>query len=237
VRHDDITQERLQAYLQERFPEERGLRVTGFRMLIGGLQKLTILFDLEDRNGTQSLVLRGEQPDRFVMLDLGLIADEFDVVKLAFDAGLPVAEPLWVETDVSRLGRRFLVSRKVPGQNYGHATGVHTMPRSVARAFVATLAQMHRIPLASFAGQIRRTRIAHWCDFPDLATNTLANVDYWRNLPATRAHGASPALGTLYAWLKKNPPRDDAPPCLIHCDYGPHNVLIEGEKVSGILDW
>ena len=37
------------------------------------------------------------------------------------DAGLPVAEPLWLESDAAKMGYRFFVSRKVPGINYGSA--------------------------------------------------------------------------------------------------------------------
>jgi aminoglycoside phosphotransferase (APT) family kinase protein len=32
-------------------------------------------------------------------------------------------------------------------------------------------------------------------------------------------------------------PEDDDVQCLLHCDFGPHNVLVHNEQVAGILDW
>jgi aminoglycoside phosphotransferase (APT) family kinase protein len=234
---EPLTQEMLQTYLRRRFPKRPQMRVVDFKPLIGGLQKLTIVFDTEDEAGnSESLVLRGERPDRFVTLDFGLIADEYEVVKVAFAAGLPIAEPLWLETDAAELGRRFMVSRKVLGINYGHATGVIDIPEDIAKSFVVSLAHLNSVPLEAHAEAISRSRLARWMEFECSAENTLANVHYWRNLPVER-YGASPAVGVLYTWLINNVPQEKVPMCLLHCDYGPHNVLIHDRKVSGILDW
>jgi hypothetical protein len=42
---EPLTQEMLQAYLRRRFPHRPPMRVADFKPLIGGLQKLTIVFD------------------------------------------------------------------------------------------------------------------------------------------------------------------------------------------------
>ena len=231
-----LTREDLQTYLRARF-EDPSLEVTQFRPLIGGLQKLTVLFDIESAAGQQSLVLRGEQPDRFLLLDLGEIVHEYEMVRIAFDAGLPVAEPMWLEADASALGRRFMVSRKVEGKNYGWATGVEPMPKEVVRSFVETMAKMHTIPLHQYTERISRIPSARWLRFDTLAAHTLENVNHWRNMLELRPHLASPALNAVFNWLVDNVPEEDGEATIVHCDYGAHNALVHEGKVAAILDW
>jgi hypothetical protein len=44
-------------------------------------------------------------------------------------------------------------------------------------------------------------------------------------------------LGALLAWLEAAAPRGPAPAVLLWGDPGPHNVLVEGDRVSALLDW
>ena len=46
-----------------------------------------------------------------------------------------------------------------------------------------------------------------------------------------------PMLGALLAWLEGSAPREPAPAVLLWGDPGPHNVLVEGARVSALLDW
>ena len=232
------TLDTLEDYLRKRFPQLSDLRVTGFQALNGGLQKLTILFETSQPVcGVQSLVLRAEQSDRFLALDLGGIVDEFAIVQLVFEAGIPAAEPLWCEADPGALGRRFLVSRRVEGINYGSAVGVDDMPDEVARAFVELLVKLHSFPVRQHHEGLLRTPLARWLKCESLAANTLENVFYWRRMLDGFTHSASPALEAICAWLVANVPPTEAPVCLLHCDYGPHNALVEGHRISALLDW
>jgi aminoglycoside phosphotransferase (APT) family kinase protein len=234
-----ITVERLQNYLRMRFPERGELRVIEILPLIGGFQKLTIMFTIESAEGMrEALVLRAEQPDKFLSLDCSEIADEYEVLKLVFDAGLPVAEPMWLETDVAPLGRRFLVTRKVDGVNLAHAAGAgERMSEADARSLVEALARVHRVPLEDWGGYIKHSKLKRWLEYPTLPENTLANVEMWLAQLQNRAAPASPAIAVVGKWLRENVPREDARACLIHCDFGPHNILVKNGSVSAILDW
>jgi aminoglycoside phosphotransferase (APT) family kinase protein len=232
------TRDELQRYLRTRFPQQANLEVTGFRALHGGLQKLTILFETSQPIcGAQSLVMRAEQPDRFLALDIGSVVDEYDIVRFVFEAGIPAAEPLWCESDPAPLGRRFLVSRRAAGINYGSAVGVDSMPAEVARAFVDLLVQLHSLPVARYRERLSKTPLARWFAFDSLPANTLANVHYMRGMLDRVPHSASPALEAVCAWLIANVPQTAATACLLHCDYGPHNALVEGHRVTALLDW
>ncbi|MET0986287.1 MAG: phosphotransferase family protein [Steroidobacteraceae bacterium] len=234
-----LTAERLQHYLRERFPESPGMEVEGFKTLVGGFQKLTILFETNlELCGCRSFVIRAEQPDRFALLELGAVVDEYAVLKLLALMGLPVAEPLWLESDPAKLGRRFLVSRRAQGINYGAAVGVEKrMTEDVAKAFVTTLVHIHRAPLNNYRRELSATRMGHWLGHASSSANTLAIVHYWKDLLNVRPHGTSPTLELIFNWLIRNVPEEPSPLCLLHCDYAPHNVLIHDNNVSAVVDW
>ena len=233
-----LTRECLDAYLCNRFSQRSDLRLVDYRPLTVGLQKLTVMFETEDSVvGSQQLVLRGEQPDRFAKFDFGEVREEFELVKFAFDAGLPVAEPLWVELDPKALGRRFMVGRRVEGINYGHATGVSQMPAAVSRALITTLAKINTLPLDKHTARLAQMPLKRWLGCRSLAENTRLYMQYWQQLLQMHPLVNSPAMSTALTWLVNNVPQDEGTPGLLHCDYGPHNILVEGDQVSAVLDW
>lgn len=234
VKPVSFTREKVQAYLEQRFPGQ-GLKITTFRRLVGGYQKTTILFDTEDKDGNQaSLVLRGEKDDKFLQFDCSSVKQEFDVVLMAYNSGIPVPEPLFVERDDSVLGNPFMVTRRAPGESLGSAVAQKAMSGAVIKSFLTVMAQIHAVPLDE---RMRKTALGHWLEMPDLETNTRFVVESWHRQPWLGKACASPALTRLYDWLLENVPEEDAKPCFIHIDYGPHNVLVENERVTAVLDW
>lgn len=230
-----ISAERLQDYLRQRFPERPGLRVTHFKQLVGGFQKVTILFETEDASGREeSLVLRAEKNDRFVALDASDIRKEYEIIEFLHAEGMPVATPLWIESDEAKLGNRFFVSQKVPGENYGTAVSAKGITDDIARSYMEGIARVHRIPVSA---AMRRLAIGHWLDFATAQDNGRAAINYWRHQPWMKTASPSPLTERLTHWLIDNVPQGDIPQCLIHCDYGPHNTLVHNGRLSGILDW
>ena len=231
-----FTRDSMQTYLRAKFPERQGLRVPHFRQLVSGYQKITALFEIEDDSGRRdSLVLRAEKDDRFLTLDAGNVVDEYAIVKIAHDAGIPVAEPMWLEDDASRLGYRFFVSRRVEGENHGSAIGADKpIGDTLARSFIQTMGCIHQMPVSE---AIRHSALGRWLNFASLEENTRANVLYWKDQTWMRQANPSPLYTRLATWLLDNVPRDDDTPRFTHGDFGPHNVLAHDGKVSGVLDW
>ena len=232
-----ITAETLQRYLEEKW-SDRNARLAGFHPVAGGFQKLTILFDLADDTGrTEQLVLRGEQQDRFVRTHLGAIEDEFEVLTILRDLGLPVPEPVWLEDDSSRLGRVFMVSRKVPGRVVGTAVDLHgPLPEPVMRSFVTTLARINTAPWRQYETRIARSKLGYWLQFDRLADTTIAMVKFSRSR-SIYPQNASPIAQETYRWLLDNVPDYDEELCLLHADYGTHNILVDDSGVTAVLDW
>lgn len=230
-----VTKDKLEAYLREREPNRKGLRVTNFKQLVGGFQKVTILFETEDDSGRRdSLVLRMEKDDKFVALDASDIRREYEIVKFVHAAGVPVAEPYWLEEDEAKLGNRFFVSQRVPGQNLGSAVSSSGFTEETIRSYMEGAAKLHGVPLGEPA---RKLAIGHWLDYKTSRDNTRAAVQAWRHQKLMHQSGPSPITERVTRWLMDNAPDGDIPQCLIHCDYGPHNTLVHEGKLSGILDW
>jgi aminoglycoside phosphotransferase (APT) family kinase protein len=224
----------FERYLAARFPE-RGYKVTAFRELVGGFQKTTILVTLEERNNAvERIVVRAEKPEVFLQFDCSEVQKEYEIVRIAHAAGVPVAEPLWVEADPAALGMRFMVSRELKGGNAGDQLGPRQLSDAEARDVVRVLAKIHSVPLDD---RIKRSPVGHWLQHAHLRDNTLALVRSWREqIWVSRSH-VSLAARRLSQWLVDNVPQEDAPPRLLHVDYGPHNLMFHESKVSGVLDW
>jgi aminoglycoside phosphotransferase (APT) family kinase protein len=138
-----FTERALEQYLSAKFPDWGNVKITGLRKLAGGFSKITILFDAEDTAGRkQALVIRAEQPVSLVFFDGAAIENEYWALNLARDAGVRVAEPLWLEPDASLFGAKFLVSRKAAGRNIGTAVSVREeVSDSLLQDLVANLYQ------------------------------------------------------------------------------------------------
>ena len=195
-----------------------------------------MLFETKDDAGREdSLVLRSEKNDRFVELDASDIRKEYAIVKFLHEAGVTVPEPMWLEEDASRLGQRFSVSRRVQGENYGSAVVTDKpLTDDVVKSFLRAIAKVHMLPKSD---AMRRLAIGRWLDYPTQQDVMRATVDQWRNQIWMKAGNPSPILDRLSTWLIDNVPQDNLTPCLIHCDYGAHNVLVDNGEVSGIIDW
>lgn len=234
-----LTRDRLQAYLRNEFPAWKELEVTAFEPLPGGFQKVTTLFATEDRtNGRQELVMRAEQEGDIIRLDGGAIDKEYLTLRIAYDAGIPVPEPLWLEEDASALGARFLVSRRAVGRNYGTVVAAsEALSKELLQSLVTELARIHAVRLDPSSDLVRRSHFLNWLKFATVTENTRRYVDYWFELVADGPRSASPLIRRTLNWLRANVPDCTDPPAFLHGDYGLHNILIVDQKVSAILDW
>lgn len=231
--------ETLTGYLQQRFLERPDIGVTKLQLVPGGYSKTTILFDTHDRhNGDQSLVIRAEKSPTPFHMDGSDVTNEYSVLKLAYESGIPVAEPLWLEADASRLGARFLVSRKAEGKIYGSVmAGKLQLSRNDIRTLVAGLAKIHNTQLEPDSQHIASCHLGKWIKFGTLKEFTPAYIAYWQGIAEKNDLGASPVLARGFNWLYNNIPDSNDKPCLVHGDYGLHNILLNDGKISAVLDW
>jgi len=234
-----FTAEAISQYLMMRNNSHDTVKVDNLIMLSGGFSKTTVLFDVKNPNqNSESLVIRAEQPLSLLFLPGAKVANEFHVLKLAYEAGIPVAEPLWLEDDKALFGEHFIVSRKASGQNLGSRINVREqLSDSLLHDFVRNLARIHQIPISPDDDNVRRSHLAHAPKFGSRTEAIAELLRCWREGIKSLRLPPSPLLVRALSWLEDNIPEDTGKPVLLHGDYGLHNILVENDRVSCILDW
>jgi Phosphotransferase enzyme family len=69
------------------------------------------------------------------------------------------------------------------------------------------------------------------------AAATRGELARWEQVYLRRRPGPVPLVGALLAWLGVHVPADDGPLRLLWGDAGPHNILVAGPRITGLLDW
>ena len=158
---------------------------------------------------TTQLVLLSHSPaDRLRNPDIA--RDEFCLLKTLKRAGLPVAQPLYLAHDHA--------------PPYFIATYIAGSPRSAAddrSAFCRTLAEIlteiHAVDLARWEMSFLPRQAERLAEYLDTAATADKRI---RHAMRRAAHRIKPG-GTA----------------LLHGDYWPGNLLWQGDKLSGIIDW
>lgn len=222
----EVTADRLQRFLNQ--------RMTGFEHAVvdsvvpanGGYSKDTILFRAVQPDGSAlDGVIRRDLP--FGPGENSAV-DEFPLLRALFDRGLPVAEPLWSETDSSWLGQPFIISRRVEGGANTEAWD-HDEPtrRAICLQLAALLAGLHAIDPVEIGMGGDRTPAE------EIAAYVALFHDRWQR---HKVHD-SPVLEAAFRWLADNVPQDLGRLSLVHADVGFHNILTDNGRITALLDW
>ena len=59
----------------------------------------------------------------------------------------------------------------------------------------------------------------------------------WREAAEQHGYLPSPLIDYVFNWLADNVPQDKQRPVLAHGDFGSHNILMENNRVTAVLDW
>lgn len=211
------------------------VRLLSCRRLEGGAVqenwRLEIAFGEGAQDERLALVLRTDA--RTALPDSRPKAEEFALLKVAFDSGVRVPEPLWLCGDEAVIGAPFLMTREVAGTARGRAITALNEPGGgnpkLAGSLATELARIHSIKslpagLAFLQGDDRPPAVAE--------------VAQWRHeLSALPGHW--PALEWGLRWCENHLPPPPAQPCLVHGDFRSGNYLVDVEsgQLTAILDW
>lgn len=227
-----ITPARLEAYLHERFPDQPDLRVTGFTVIPGGRSKETIVVGIENGGSLpRELVLRKDRPISVVD---SRAADEFELLRVVHDAGVPVPKPLLHELDPKTLGGTCLFVERVRGGKRGEYFPEILCPdegrEEIGRQWAAALARLHDVPLSDLTG----THLDLEPDPRAILERTIEG-SYRRLID----HDGPPSIGIelAHAWLVEHLEGALGPPALCHNDLGLHNLVIDGTELTALIDW
>jgi aminoglycoside phosphotransferase (APT) family kinase protein len=167
-----------------------------------------------------------------LQLDGVALPVEADCVRLAAEAGVPVAPPLAASDDRSYVGVPFQISRRVDGM---------TVPRHILRAVADhpdlgvlltrqcgdALGRLHGIDPGRVPAEVRRVTEP---------TPTAAYLEYLRGVAGLVEPTPPVELGLR--WLARHHPEPPTRPALVHSDLRNGNLIVDGERgLAAIIDW
>ena len=153
---------------------------------------------------------------------------EVELLGRAAAAGVPVAEVLWTAADPVPV----MVQRRLRGERLADAVATDALCASVA----ATLRAIHAIPIGGGFGNLgpdlrgEDDRLSHWF-------TGRVRLEAERVVDALGPDDRRLVEENLAVLEGATPVLDGHRSGLAHGDVQPFNVLVEGDRVSGVLDW
>ena len=216
----------LRNYLRSKYPNDAALDIGNMKTIIGGGSKRTVVVEL---NNTHEL------PDAVVLrIDLShsivgsTVADEFRLIELVHEAGLPVPKPYLLESDIAVLGHPFIVVSRVEGRNIGDWFEITEPSRAFAIGLAQALAKLHKIA-PERAGALPGST---------LGNREIVEKEILHHEAIWRASGEpSIAMEQGIGWLKRHIEYGVGKRAIIHRDVGCHNMLGRDGDLAALLDW
>jgi len=146
------------------------------------------------------------------------------------EAGFPVPRVLLAEPDPAPLGAPFLIMQRLPGETLWSAAQARGLAAlfAIPRQLGEIHARLHRVSGEALRESGRTFGV-------DLATMGVdARIeDVGRRIDRAGLGGLSEGA----RWLVRNRPAVAQAEVICHGDFHPHNIMVEGEKLSGVIDW
>jgi aminoglycoside phosphotransferase (APT) family kinase protein len=230
-----ITAERLAEYLRARLPGAESVDVIDLDVLAGGRSKITMFARLSGHPSLTEIALRQDVLTGLVDSIGGAtrVADEWPVLAAAFAAGLPVAEPIWLEPAETTLGPPLLITRKLPGSAPGDWRGFYEpIDRRTAAAAMQLARELGRL----HSLDVRALDLPGYPAAP-AQDRLLREIDYRWSKWQQDTLQPYPVIDCAFARLRRECQSGLGGPALVHGDVLPHNLLVDDGRLTGLLDW
>ena len=225
---------RLEAYLRR---QGRDIAVTSWRPLSGGRSTQTIRVGMLDGSDELDCVLHFE-PAAGPLAGRSSAGRQFSVLEALAATPVPAPRPRWLCSDPHVLGRAFFLTDLIPGdvptpwRVEGRAfLDQHEPGGELAESFLRTLVDVHTVPVGTLPPELGGG------DERAAASHAERERARWAAVVADSPSFADdPVLAYADAWLASRRPPASAP-ALVHGDYRIGNVVLDGPRVVGVLDW
>lgn len=224
--------EQIAAYLQHKLPHAREIEVSQLWRIPGGASRETWSFDATWREGetptSHGFILRRDPEGSLLETERYV---EFRVYQALQGTSVPVPQVFWLETDSRWLERPFFIMGRLPGEASPQAL-VQSPPErldTVAQHKAEILARIHALDWRALG-----------LDLLDGATDPAACAEHeiarWEAILREQALEPQPTLELALAWLRAHRPVAQRI-TIVHADYRTGNFLVEGNRITGVLDW
>ncbi len=197
-------------------------------LLVGGAIQENRALDVElvggQLSGVHALVLRTEALSS--VPETRPLGQQFAMLSAAYKVGATVPEPLWYCGDTLVTGRPFYLMRRIEGEALG--------PRVVRNAPHIDLAQRLGEELAKIHTITPPREDLHFLEHPldSPAQDSIAKYRAYLDMESE----PHPVLEWGLRWLEVNAPNSHET-VLVHHDFRTGNYMVDGEALTGILDW
>jgi aminoglycoside phosphotransferase (APT) family kinase protein len=223
--------DQLETFFKENLPGTNP-RVLNLVNMSLGRSRQNWAFDLVwERDGhevSEPLLLRQDPPGGLVETDR---TTEFAILRALEGTTVPAPAARWLDPDGTWFERPSLIMRREPGAcDYYVLNGPLPVDRRVTLAakFCDLLAEVHKVDW-------RGTDLAKI--FEDHGGDAArAEVDHWERVLRRDQREPYPELDLGVEWLRTHAPRATTT-VLVHGDFKPGNVLLEGDRIVALLDW
>lgn len=221
----------LEAFFNDQLPGASP-RISGLVKTSLGRSRQNWAFDLAWQDGGgeshEPLILRSDPPGGLVETDRGT---EFAVLKAVERTAVPAPVVRWLDAEGKWFGRPSLIMRRAPGTcDYYVLNGSRPLEERTALAeqLCDLLVTVHKVDW-------RAAGLGDVLDDPG-EWASIVEVDQWEAVLRRDQREAYPEIDLAAQWLRSTAPRAQHT-VLVHGDYKPGNVLLEGSEVTALLDW
>lgn len=218
--------EKLGAYLTHRWSSPT--TVSEMKRIPGGASRETWKCQAEHDGAKRGLIIRIDPATSLIDTDR---RTEYRTVEVAYKAGLPVPEPLFLEEDAKWLGSSFSLTAEI--------TGCDASPANLPQDHLAKLGQQKWDYLGKIAAlDVDKLGLADFMPATTRESCALEQLEYWAGVIRDDEIHPNPVAEAAIRWLRRNPPPPAKKLSLVHGDYRTGNFLYSPDgDIKAILDW
>jgi aminoglycoside phosphotransferase (APT) family kinase protein len=229
---DDEFLGRVQAFLDAQTDCGAAVRIDSLKRIRAGRSRENFVFDaVWQKDGTEvrePLIVRRDPRGGLLETDRGV---EFAVLQAMEATNVPAPRPRWLDATGASFGRPSLVMRRESGScDYFVVNGDRPVSARVrlAEQFCDLLAQVHLVDW-------QEAGMGAFLENPGPAASVV-ELNRWEAVLRRDQLEAYPELELAMVWLRDGAPRSPAT-VLVHGDFKPGNVLLDGDQIVALLDW
>ena len=220
-------QDRVLQLLRDQYADNPDLEFETITPVAGGFSKQTLFLSLKNNVTLPDVIVM--RRDSGYSASRTSVSREYPIIKALYHAGVAVPKPFAIEGSGALVGSKFILTARLTGRNIGDPLEVSTPNAEATIDLAHKIAALHRVPVTSIGDTLGDPSLSV-CD------RVLAEIERlktsWNRLPFE-----SFVMDAAFEWLRANICDADGSQSIVHRDIGPHNFLVDGDEVTGFLDW